>query len=62
MSSADATGKGLRHLSLKPYRLGITLSAALSILLSTLSLIALLTPNLDYGVVMLTHDHAITVV
>ncbi|MFX3543710.1 hypothetical protein [Ralstonia mannitolilytica] len=53
MSSADATGKGLRHLSLKPYRLGITLSAALSILLSTLSLIALLTPNLDYGVVML---------
>ena len=38
---------------LKRYWLGITLSAALAILLITLSLIALLTPNLDYGVVLL---------
>lgn len=53
MNSADASGGDLRHLSLKPYRLGITLSAALAILLITLSLIALLTPNLDYGVVLL---------
>ena len=53
MNSADASEKGLRHLSLKPYWFGITLSAALSILLITLSLIALLTPNLDYGVVLL---------
>lgn len=40
-------------LPLKHYPLGITLSAALSTLLVALSLIALLTPNLDYGVVML---------
>lgn len=38
---------------LKRYWFGITLSAALAILLITLSLIALLTPDLGYGVVML---------
>lgn len=40
-------------MSLAPYRLGIVLSATLAIFLSALSLIALFTPNLDYGVVML---------
>ena len=38
---------------MKHYPLGITLSAALSTLLVALSLTALLTPNLEYGVVML---------
>lgn len=52
-SSVGTPASSARFASLKPYWLGITFGAALAVLLSTLSLIALLTPNLDYGVVIL---------